>query len=81
MNAYIGIPLLAIVLVGTLIYILRNVPEKSATLTALGVGMTFVIGLTFVAVTPAFNSNWSVNTGQNLALYHAVYSKKQIAEA
>ena len=43
--------------------------------------MTFLIGMTFVLIVPSFNSNWSVNTGQNLALYHAVYSKSAIAQA
>jgi len=81
MNVYIGIPLLAIVLVGTLLYILRNVPEKSATLTSLGIGMTFIIGMVFTMLVPSFNSNWSVNTGENLARYHAVYSKTEIAQA
>ena len=81
MNATIGIPLLAIILVGTLLYVIRRVPEKSATLTAVGIGMTFIIGMTFVLLVPSFNSNWSVNTGEKLALYHAVYSRSAIAQA
>ena len=81
MNAIYGLPILAIILVATLLYILRRMPEKSATLLAVGIGMTFVIGMTFTMLTPSFNSNWSVNTGQDLALYHAVYNKSDMLEA
>ena len=84
MNSKVGISelgLLAVILVAILLYVIRRLPEKSATLTAVGIGMTFIIGMTFTMLVPSFNSNWSVNTGQNLALYHAVYTKDEVAQA
>ena len=59
------IPVLFIALVGTLLAILKQVPEKSAMLTGLGILMTFVIGLTFTMLIPSFNENWSQNTAKN----------------
>ena len=40
-------------------------PEKSALLTGLGIGMTFIIGLVFVSIIPSFNENWSQNTARD----------------
>ena len=75
------IPLLFLVLVGILLAIIRQVPEKSALLTGLGIGMTFIIGLTFVSIIPSFNENWSQNTAQNADRYHAIYAKSELAAA
>lgn len=75
------IPILFVVLVGTLLAILRQVPEKSAMLTGLGILMTFVIGLTFTMLIPSFNENWSQNTAKNPGRYHAIYSTTELAAA
>ena len=75
------IPILFVVLVGTLLAILRQVPEKSAMLTGLGILMTFVIGLTFTMLIPSFNENWSQNTAKNPGRYHAIYTTTELAAA
>ena len=75
------IPVLFVVLVGTLLAILRQVPEKSAILTGLGILMTFVIGLTFTMLIPSFNENWSQNTAKNPSRYHAIYTTTELAAA
>jgi len=75
------IPILFVVLVGTLLLILKQVPEKSAMLTGLGILMTFVIGLTFTMLIPSFNENWSQNTAKNPERYHAIYSTAELAAA
>ena len=48
-------------------------PEKSAWLTALGVGTTFTVGFIFTLLIPSFNENWSANTAQHEWEYHSVY--------
>ncbi len=75
------IPILFVVLVGTLLAILKQKPEKSAMLTGLGILMTFVIGLTFTMLIPSFNENWSQNTAKNPGRYHAIYSTTELAAA
>jgi len=75
------IPLLFLVLVGILLAIIRQVPEKSALLTGLGIGMTFIIGLVFVSIIPSFNENWSQNTARDAGRYHAIYDSTEIAAA
>jgi cbb3-type cytochrome oxidase cytochrome c subunit len=75
------IPILFVVLVGTLLAILKQKPEKSAILTGLGILMTFVIGLTFTMLIPSFNENWSQNTAKNPGRYHAIYSTTELAAA
>ncbi len=75
------IPLLFLVLVGILLAIIRQVPEKSALLTGLGIGMTFIIGLTFVSIIPSFNENWSQNTARDAGRYHAIYTKAEVEAA
>ena len=75
------IPLLFLTLVGILLAIIRQVPEKSALLTGLGIGMTFIIGLTFVSIIPSFNENWSQNTARDAGRYHAIYAKSELAAA
>jgi len=75
------IPLLFIVLVGTLLLILKQVPEKSAMLTGFGIAMTFIIGLTFTMLIPSFNENWSQNTARDAAHYHAIYTKEDVEKA
>jgi len=75
------IPLLFIVLVGILLAIIRQVPGKSALLTGLGIGMTFIIGLVFVSIIPSFNENWSQNTARDAGRYHAIYDKAEVAAA
>jgi len=75
------IPALFIVLVGILLAIIRQVPEKSALLTGLGIGMTFIIGLTFVSIIPSFNENWSQNTARDAGRYHTIYAKSELAAA
>ena len=75
------IPLLFIVLVGILLAIIRQVPEKSALLTGLGIGMTFIIGLVFVSIIPSFNENWSQNTARDAGRYHAIYEKAEVEAA
>ena len=75
------IPILFVVLVGTLLLILKQKPEKSAMLTGLGILMTFVIGLTFTMLIPSFNENWSQNTAKNPERYHAIYSTTELAAA
>jgi hypothetical protein len=77
----IVIPLLFLVLVGILLGIIRQVPEKSALLTGLGIAMTFIIGLTFVSILPSFNENWSQNTARNAGRYHAIYTTQELAAA
>jgi len=72
------IPLIFIVLVGILLAILRQTPEKSATLTGLGIGMTFIIGLTFTMLIPSFNENWSQNTAKDASRYHAIYTVEDV---
>jgi hypothetical protein len=74
------IPVLFVVLVGILLGIIKQVPEKSALLTGLGIAMTFIIGLTFVSLIPSFNENWSQNTARDAGRYHAIYTKVE-AEA
>ena len=75
------IPILFIVLVGILLAIIRQVPEKSALLTGLGIGMTFIIGLIFVSIVPSFNENWSQNTARDAGRYHAIYDSTEITAA
>ncbi len=75
------IPILFVVLVGTLLAILKQKPEKSAILTGLGILMTFVIGLTFTMLIPSFNENWSQNTAKNPIRYHAIYTTTELAAA
>ena len=75
------IPLLFIVLVAILLGIIRQVPEKSALLTGLGIAMTFIIGLVFVSIIPSFNENWSQNTARDAGRYHAIYTKSELAAA
>ncbi len=75
------IPLLFVVLVGILLAILRQVPEKSAMLTGLGISMTFIIGLVFVSIIPSFNENWSQNTARDAGRYHAIYARSELAAA
>ena len=75
------IPLLFLVLVGILLAIIRQVPEKSALLTGLGISMTFIIGLVFVSIIPSFNENWSQNTARDAGRYHAIYTKAEVAAA
>ncbi len=75
------IPILFIVLVGILLAIIRQVPEKSALLTGLGIGMTFIIGLVFVSIVPSFNENWSQNTARDAGRYHAIYDSAEITAA
>ncbi len=75
------IPLLFVVLVGILLAIIRQVPEKSALLTGLGISMTFIIGLVFVSIIPSFNENWSQNTARDAGRYHAIYAKSELAAA
>ena len=75
------IPLLFLALVGILLAIIRQVPEKSALLTGLGIGMTFIIGLVFVSIIPSFNENWSQNTARDAGRYHAIYAKTELAAA
>ena len=75
------IPLLFLVLVGILLAIIRQVPEKSALLTGLGISMTFIIGLVFVSIIPSFNENWSQNTARDAGRYHAIYAKSELAAA
>jgi len=75
------IPLLFIVLVGILLGIIRQVPEKSALLTGLGIAMTFIIGLVFVSIIPSFNENWSQNTARDAGRYHAIYTQSELAAA
>ena len=75
------IPLLFIVLVGTLLLILKQVPEKSAMLTGLGIAMTFIIGLTFTMLIPSFNENWSQNTAKDASRYHAIYLASDVEKA
>ena len=77
----IVIPLLFVALVGILLAILRQVPEKSALLTGLGIGMTFIIGLVFVSIIPSFNENWSQNTARDAGRYHAIYTTAELAAA
>ena len=75
------IPILFFGLVGILLAIIRQVPEKSAMLTGLGIGMTFIIGLCFVMLIPSFNENWSQNTAKDAAHYHAIYTTDELAAA
>ncbi len=75
------IPILFVVLVGTLLLILKQTPEKSAILTGLGILMTFVIGLTFTMLIPSFNENWSQNTAKDPGRYHAIYTTTELAAA
>ena len=77
----VAIPVLFVVLVGILLFILRQVPEKSALLTGLGIAMTFIIGLTFTMLTPSFNENWSTNTAQDAGRYHAIYTASEVEAA
>ena len=73
------IPVLFVVLVGILLFILRQVPERSALLTGLGIAMTFIIGLTFVMLTPSFNENWSINTAKDAGRYHSHLHRERSA--
>ena len=75
------IPVLFVVLVGILLGIIKQVPEKSALLTGLGIAMTFIIGLTFVSLIPSFNENWSQNTARDAGRYHAIYTKAEVDAA
>ena len=75
------IPVLFVVLVGILLGIIKQVPEKSALLTGLGIAMTFIIGLTFVSLIPSFNENWSQNTARDAGRYHAIYTKAEVEAA
>ena len=75
------IPVLFVVLVGILLAIIKQVPEKSALLTGFGIGMTFIIGLVFVSLIPSFNENWSQNTARDAGRYHAIYTKADVDAA
>lgn len=75
------IPILFVVLVGILLMILKQVPEKSAMLTGIGIGMTFIIGLTFTMLIPSFNENWSQNTAKDASRYHAIYLRSDVEKA
>ena len=75
------IPLLFVVLVGILLLIIKQVPEKSAMLTGFGIAMTFIIGLTFTMLIPSFNENWSQNTARDAGRYHAIYTSEELAAA
>ena len=55
-----------------LLWLIKMKPEKSATATAIGIGLTFSIGLLFTILIPSFNKNWSPNTADQEARYHAV---------
>lgn len=77
----IVLPVLFVVLVGILLTIIRQVPEKSALLTGLGIAMTFIIGLVFVSLVPSFNENWSQNTARDAGRYHAIYTQDEVAAA
>jgi hypothetical protein len=54
-------------------YLYIKKPEKSALYTGIGVACTFVFGLMFTLLLPSFNENWSPNTSEWAAAYHAVY--------
>src|SRR4051794_39780459 len=53
-------------------------PEKSARLTGLGAAGTFLVGLVFVMLTPAFNENWSYATSKDQGHYHVPYTEHQL---
>lgn len=48
-------------------------PEKSATLTGLGILTTFTVGLVATLLLPSFNQNWSANTALDETQFHATY--------
>lgn len=58
-----------------LLLLLARKPEKSGLATGIGIALTFLIGLLFVMLVPAFNNNWSTNTAEDPVHYHAVYNR------
>jgi len=74
----VALLILFVLLVGTLLTIIRKVPERSAILLGFGIAMTFVIGLIFVMLVPSFNENWSPNTAKNAWQYHAIYTMAEL---